>query len=181
MTLIKITARIVPMLLSALPVGLAAQPISTAPPGQPVPPPSPAWTITTNEGSKSVQIAATATGGTTQLILACKAGQDGLSGGLARYQGGGLRTDGEVEALSVFAEGTDWRDAFSIRVRYIAANRTWVLANPLSPVFLGSFSRGAKLTVVNSRNQEILNFDLTGSTAATRAMRGNCSFPSQPG
>jgi hypothetical protein len=46
-------------------------------------------------------------------------------------------------------------------------------------VFLSSFSRGATLAVVNSRNQEIFAFDLTGSTPAVRAMRTVCGIPTQ--
>jgi hypothetical protein len=177
MTLTRTAARTIPVLLAALTVQpIVAQPVSTVAPAPTAAPAPPAWTVTADQPSRSVRIAATASDGAVRIVAACKAPEAGISGAIFGYQGGGLRTDGQVEAVTFFAEGAEWRDAFSVRLRYAAASRSWVLANPLSPIFLASFSRGATLTVVNSRNQEIFTFDLTGSTAATRAMRTTCGF-----
>lgn len=178
MTFARTTARAISILLATLPVPpAAAQPSSSAQSALSASPAPPAWTVTANEALGSVRITATAKDGTVQFVGACKASEPGISGVFSRYQGAGLRTDGQVETVTFFAQGGEWRDAFSVRLRYVAASRSWVLANPLSPIFLSSFSRGATLTVVNSRNQEVFAFDLTGSTAATRAMRTTCRLP----
>lgn len=169
--------RIATLLLAATSAPAIAQP---ADPVAPPPPPPPAWDVTTDQALKAVRIAATAKDGATWFILACKGGQPDISGFFSRYKGAALRTDGQVEAVTLFAEGADWRDAYSVRLRYVAASGTWVFAQPLSAVFLGSFSRGASLSVVNSRNQQVAAFDLTGSTAATRAMRTTCGLSSSP-
>lgn len=171
--------RIAAFLLAAVPIAPATAQVSPEPAPPPPPPPS-AWEVTTDEALKSVRIAATAKDGATRFIIACKAGQPALSGFFSRYKGAALRTDGQVEAVTLFAEGAEWRDAYSVRLRYVAASGTWVFAQPLSPVFLGSFSRGATLSVVNGRNQEVAAFNLTGSTAATRAMRATCGLSSTP-
>lgn len=179
MTLARTTARLIPVLLSAWSVQIAAaqpEPAALSAPPAPAPPP-PAWTVTTNEALRSVRIAAMAKNGTAGFAATCKAGEEGISGAFSGYKGAGLRTDGQAEILSLFAQGAEWQDVFSVRVRYVAASRTWVLANPLSPIFLSSFSRGATLLVATSRNQELFTFDLTGSTAATRAMRTTCGLP----
>lgn len=160
------------MLLAGMALPAAAQPAATASSAPAAPA---AWTVTTDEALRSVKIAATSKDGKVLFVAGCKAGQDGISGAISRYQGSGLRTDGQVEAVTFFAQGAEWRDAFSVRLRYVAASRSWVLA-PLSPVFLASFSRGATLSVVNLRGQEIFAFDLTGSTAATKAMRTTCGL-----
>jgi hypothetical protein len=99
-----------------------------------------------------------------------------MVGTFSHYQGTGLHTDGEVEHVAFYARGEEWQDAFAVRLRYNAAARSWEFARPLAPVFLSSFSRGATLAVVNSRNQEVFAFDLTGSTAAVRAMRTVCGI-----
>jgi hypothetical protein len=97
-------------------------------------------------------------------------------GTFSGYTGAGLRTDGQIEHVAFYVRGGEWQDAFSVRLRYSAASHAWEFAKPLAPVFLNSFSRGATLAVVNSRNQEIFAFDLTGSTAAARAIRTACQF-----
>lgn len=174
MTSAKITAAALLSAMAVLPA--AAQQAQTVPSEPPAPPPPPAWTVTADAAQKMVRISATAKDGAAEFAGACKTGQDGISGAFFRYKGGGLRADGQVEPVTLFAQGADWRDAFSARLRYVAGSRTWVLDKPLSPIFLGSFSRGATLTVANSRGEEVLTFDLTGSTAATRAMRTTCGL-----
>lgn len=136
-----------------------------------------AWSVWSDEARGSVEIAATAKEGVARFVLRCgKSSEPGLAGVFTGYSGTGLRADGEVEHVALYARGEEWRDAFSVRLRYSAATRSWEFVSPLSPIFLSSFSRGATLAVVNSRNQELFVFDLTGSTAATRTMRTICGF-----
>lgn len=164
----------------ALPV--AAQQKSAAPivpvvPAAPVPVP-PAWTVSVNEARGAVQIASTAKEGTAQFAGGCiKSANPGFAGAFSGYQGGGLRTDGQIEQVSFYVRGGGWQDLYSVRLQYSAANEAWEIAKPLAPVFLNSFSRGATLAVVNSRNEEVFTFDLTGSTAAVQKMRTVCGIP----
>ena len=138
----------------------------------------PAWTVSANEARGAVQIAATAQGGKAQFNGGCsKSADPGFTGAFSGYQGGGLRTDGQIEYVSFYVRGAEWQDHFSVRIQYSPASKSWVIAKPLAPVFLNSFSRGATLAVVNSRNEEIFAFDLTGSTAAVRTMRSVCGIP----
>lgn len=156
--------------------------LATAPlmPGaaQPAPPASAPSTWTVVQDEARVRIAAGAKDGSVQFVGGCdKGGVQGMVGAFSRYRGAGLRTDGQIDHVAFYARGEDWQDAFSVQLRYSAASRSWEFAKPLAPVFLSSFSRGATLAVVNSRNQEIFAFDLTGSTAAVRAMRTVCGLP----
>lgn len=171
MTFAKTAVRTAVLLLAAAPVlPAAAQPAPSAPA------PS-AWTVSPDEARGAVELAATARDGSVQFVGGCSKFSDpGLAGAFSRYRGAGLRTDGQIEHVAFYVRGADWQDAFSVRLRYSAATRSWVFAQPLAPVFLGSFSRGATLAVVNNRNQEIFAFDLTGSTAAVRAMRTTCGL-----
>ncbi|HEX8056165.1 MAG TPA: hypothetical protein VF481_05860 [Novosphingobium sp.] len=154
-------------------------PKPVAAPAPVVPAGPPAWTVTTDETRGVVQIIADAKGGTAHFSGGCSraASTPGMVGALTNYHGDGLRTDGEIEHVAFYARGADWQDAFSVRLRYSAANHAWLFDRPLAPVFLNSFSRGATLAVVNSRNQEVFAFDLTGSTPAVRAMRTVCGIP----
>lgn len=171
------TMRTAPLFLAMAPVmPVGAQPTRAVPASWPVPAPS-AWTVSSDEARGAVEIAAIAKGGMAQFVGGCaKSSEPGLIGTFSQYRGDGLRTDGQIEHVAFYVRGEDWQDAFSVRLRYSAASRTWEIARPLAPVFLSSFSRGATLAVVNSRNQEIFSFDLTGSTAATRAMRAVCGL-----
>jgi hypothetical protein len=159
----------------------AAMPLLPAAAQQSPPAPAalpPAWTVTTDEARGAVEISATAKGGAARFVGGCSKGsQPGLVGAFSQYRGTGLRTDGQIEHVAFYARGEDWQDAFSVDLRYSAASRSWEFAKPLAPVFLSSFSRGATLAVVNNRNQEVFAFDLTGSTAAVRAMRTVCGIP----
>ena len=102
----------------------------------------------------------------------------GFIGTFSRYGGTGLQTvDGESERVLFEVSGEDWKEAFAVQLRYAAAGGSWEIVNPLAPVFLASFSRGQQLTVVNSQRQRVFSFDLTGSTAAVRAMRTTCGIP----
>jgi hypothetical protein len=137
----------------------------------------PAWTVSSDETRGTVEIAATAKGGAVRFVGGCdKDAAPGILGAFSQYAGGGLRTDGQVESVAFYARGEDWQDAFAVQLRYVPARGAWIFAKPLSPVFLASFSRGATLAVVNNRNQEVFTFDLTGSTAATRALRTVCGL-----
>lgn len=171
------TMQTAPLLLAIAPVmPVAAQPMRVVPASGPAPAPS-AWTVSPDEARGAVEIAAIAKGGAAQFVGGCsKSSEPGVGGAFSQYRGGGLRTDGQIEHVAFYVRGEDWQDAFSVRLRYSAASRKWEIAKPLAPVFLSSFSRGATLAVVNSRNQEILSFNLTGSTAATRAMRVVCGL-----
>lgn len=176
MILANTALRTAALLLAVAPVpAVAAQPVPTVP--TPVAAP-PAWTVSSDEAVGAVEISATAKGGTVRFVGRCtsRSSNPGIAGTFSGYRGDGLRTDGQIEHVAFYARGADWQDAFSVRLRYSAANRSWQFARPLSPVFLSSFSRGATLAVVNSRNQEIFSFDLTGSTAATRTMRTVCGL-----
>lgn len=151
-------------------------------PAKPAVSPPPAWSVSADEARGTVEIAATAQDGVSRLVLRCSRSggvEAGLRGAFSGYRGTGLRTDGEIEPAAFYAGGDGWRDMFSLRLRYAATSRSWQLAVPLSHIFLASFSRGATLSVANARNQEIFVFDLTGSTAATRAMRTVCGLPAQ--
>ncbi|MBW8755934.1 MAG: hypothetical protein JF595_17685 [Sphingomonadales bacterium] len=161
------------LLLAATPLmPLAAQPAPPLPGTAP-----PTWTVLSDETRGKVVIAAAAKGGTVQFLGGCsKSADPGLAGAFSHYRGAGLRTDGQMEHVAFYVRGADWQDAFSVRLQYSAATGTWQFAKPLAPVFLSSFSRGATLAVVNSRNQEIFSFDLTGSTTAVRTMRAVCGI-----
>jgi hypothetical protein len=144
------------------------------------PAPPPAWSVTPDETRGAVTIAATSRDGAVKFVGGCSKGAaPGLTGAFSGYRGGGLLTDGQVEHVAFYARGEDWQDAFSVRLRYSAANRSWEFARPLAPVFLSSFSRGAVLAVVNAHNEEVFSFDLTGTTAAVRAMRTICGLPAE--
>ena len=179
MTALKTTLRIAALSLALAPFAPAlAQSAPAAKPAVPAGPP--AWSVTSDATRGAVGIMATSKGGTVQFLGGCsKSGEKGLGGAFANYQGSGLRTDGQVERVAFYARGEDWQDAFSVRLRYAAGSRSWEIAQTISPVFLSSFSRGATLAVVNSRNEEIFTFDLTGSTAAVKAMRTVCAIPVQ--
>ena len=179
MTAFKTTLRIAALsLLPLVPVPVLAQSAPAVKPPAPAAPP--AWTVTSDTTRGVVGIMATSKGGTVQFLGGCsKAAEPGLSGAFSNYQGSGLRTDGQVERVAFYARGEEWQDAFSVRLRYQAGSRSWEIAQTISPVFLSSFSRGATLAVVNSRNEEVFSFDLTGSTAAVRAMRTVCEIPVQ--
>jgi len=181
MTFSRPTLRIAALLLAAAP-GLPAMAQSVSP-ARPAPAPAavpPAWTVASEPVLGSVEISAVAKGGLVQFAGGCdKSDEPGLVGTFTRYQGTGLRTDGQIEKVAFYARGEEWQDAFSVQLRYSAAKRGWEIAKPLSPVFFSSFSRGATLAVVNSRNEEIFTFDLTGSTAAVKAMRTVCGIAIQ--
>jgi hypothetical protein len=165
------------LLLAPVPlVSAAAQPAAPASPAPPVAPP--AWTVSSDDARGAVKIAATARDGMVHFVGGCSKSspEPGLVGAFSGYQGNGLRTDGEIEHVAFYARGGDWQEAFSVRLRYSTDSRSWEFARPLAPVFLSSFSRAATLAVVNSQNQEIFSFDLTGSTAAVRAMRTICGL-----
>lgn len=165
------------LIMASMPVvPAAAQPASPAPPAPPVAPP--AWTVSPDAARGAVEITATAKGGMVRFVGGCRksSSEPGLVGAFSGYRGDGLRTDGEIEHVAFYARGADWQEAFSVRLRYSAGSRAWEFAKPLAPVFLSSFSRAATLAVVNSRNQEIFSFDLTGSTAAVKAMRTVCGL-----
>lgn len=166
------------LLLAAAASPPVTQPVAPAATPAPAPVPAPpAWTVKSDAAGGAVEIAATGKDGATQFVGGCsKSGSRGVIGAFSGYRGAGLRTDGQVEYVAVYARGEDWQDAFAVQLRYVAASQSWVFAQPLSPVFLASFSRGATLAVVNRKNQEIFAFDLTGSTAATRAMRTVCGL-----
>jgi hypothetical protein len=157
----------------ALAAMLAAQAVAAAP----APAPS-AWTVTPDQAGGTVEIAATAKRGAAQFVGGCSSGAEpGFTGAFSGYGGSGLRTDGQIEKVAFYVRGEEWQDAYAVQLRYSAAERAWRIAKPIAPVFLSSFSRGATLAVVNSRNEEVFSFDLTGSTAATRAMRSVCGIP----
>lgn len=179
MTALKTTLGIAALSLALAPlVPALAQPAPTLRPAPPAGPP--AWTVMSDTTRGAVGIMATSKGGTVQFVGGCsKGGEKGLNGAFSSYQGRGLRTDGQIEHVAFYARGEDWQDAFSVRLRYAAGSRSWEIAQTISPVFLSSFSRGATLAVVNSRNEEIFAFDLTGSTAAVKAMRTVCEIPVQ--
>jgi hypothetical protein len=174
MTIAKSVMRATALLLASLPaLPAAAQP---APPATPAAPP--AWTVFPDNARGVVKITATARDGTVQFTGGCSksSSEPGLVGAFSAYRGNGLRTDGEIEHVAFYARGGDWQEAFSVRLRYSSTSRSWEFARPLAPVFLSSFSRAATLAVVNSQNQEIFSFDLTGSTAAVKAMRTICGL-----
>lgn len=149
----------------------AAQPVPVKPASAPA-----AWTVSSDEASGTVEIAATAKDGAVRFVIGCsRSAEPGLTGSITGYRGAGLRA-GQIEQVLFYAGGEDWRDAFSVRLRYAPAARSWEFAAPLTPLFLSAFSRGAALSVVNGRNQEVFAFDLTGSTAATRTMRAVCGL-----
>lgn len=186
MTLAKIALTASAALIAAMPVLPAAaqqaRPAPARPAAAPAPAPAapPAWSVTSDTARGVVGIMATARGGATQFVGGCRKGAEpGLTGAFSNYRGTGLRTDGRIEHVAFYARGEDWQDAFSVQLRYSAATQSWELAKTLSPVFFSSFSRGATLAVVNSRNEEIFSFDLTGSTAAVKAMRTICDIPVQ--
>lgn len=165
------TAPAAVLLLLAAAVPAAAQPAETPPAAPPV------WQVRQDPQRGTVEIAATAIDGSTRFVGGCSRSRpDGLAGAFSGYRGKGLRTDGTVEVVAVYARGEGWQDAFAVRLRYSPARGAWEIAKPLAPVFLSSFSRGGSLAVVNSRNEEVFSFDLTGSTAATRVMRDVCGF-----
>jgi hypothetical protein len=191
MTFARTAMPIAVLLVSAPALSAAPQPAARSAPKsapQPAPKPTPqaqatpsvpaappAWTVTPDETRGVVQLSATAKGGAAQFVGGCsKSADPGLNGAFSGYRGAGLRTDGQTEHVAFYVRGAEWQDAFSVRLRYSAATRSWEFERPLAPVFLSSFSRGATLAVVNSRNEEVFAFDLTGSTAAVRTIRTVC-------
>ena len=187
MTFAKTALQTAALLLAGMPVAgvpvaaAAAQPapsMRTPVPAPVTPAAPPAWTVSPDEARGIVRISAAARGGSAQFAGGCSrsSSDPGIAGVFSGYHGNGLRTDGQIEHVAFYVRGADWQDAFSVRLRYAAASHSWQFDRPLAPVFLSSFSRGATLAVVNSRNQEVFAFDLTGSTAATRAMRTLCGY-----
>jgi hypothetical protein len=176
--MISSKAAIAAFLLAVAPAMVgAAQP---APAGSAPATAPPAWTVSPDAARGTVEIAAAARGASVQFRGSCaKASAPGLVGAFSGYHGDGLRSDGQIEHVAFYVRGSDWQDSFSVELRFAAVSQSWEFVKPLAPVFLSSFSRGATLAVVNSRNQEIFVFDLTGSTAATRAMRTVCGIPTE--
>lgn len=161
------------MTFAAAALFVAAQ--SAAVPPAPLPA---AWTVSADQARGAVELAATAKRGTAQFVGGCsKNAEPGFTGAFSDYRGAGLRTDGQIEKVAFYVRGEEWQDAYAVQLRYSAADRAWHIAKPIAPVFLSSFSRGATLAVVNSRNEEVFSFDLTGSTAAVKAMRTVCGIP----
>lgn len=138
----------------------------------------PAWTVSPDPARGLVQITSIAAGNAAAFVGGCnKLAGPGFLGTISRYRGGGLRTDGQPERVLFYVRGGDWQEAFSAQLSYRAASGVWEIVSPLAPVFVNSFSRGATLTVMNGRREEVLSFNLTGSTAAAKAMRSVCGFP----
>lgn len=157
----------------ALSQAATAQPVSPAPILAP-----PAWTVSPDAARGIVQIGSIAKGAVAQFVGGCsKLAAPGFLGTFSRYRGNGLRTDGGIERVLFYVRGEDWQEAFSAQLRYSRNSGSWEIVEPLAPVFVNSFSRGATLAVLNSSHQEVFAFDLTGSTAAARAMRSVCGFP----
>lgn len=162
-----------PALGQSAPAPASGGPAPAATPAAP-----PAWSVSTNEASGTVRITATAKGSPVKFVGGCsRAGGPVFVGSISGYQGNGLRTDGQEEHVSFYSRGAEWQEHYSVRLKYSPASKSWEIAKPLAPVFLNSFSRGGTLAVVNSRNEELFVFDLTGSTAAVRAMRTVCGIP----
>jgi hypothetical protein len=150
-----------------------AQPLSPAP----IPAP-PAWTVSPDAARGIVQIGSIAKGSVAQFVGGCsKLAAPGFVGTFSRYRGYGLRTDGGIERVLFYVRGEDWQEAFSAQLRYSRSSGSWEIVEPLAPVFVNSFSRGATLAILNSSHEEVFSFDLTGSTAAARTMRNVCGFP----
>ena len=149
-----------------------AQPALVQPPASPE-----AWAV---NGTRAGPVSASknAVDGGALLVLRCgKGAQPGLSGEFLHYGGTGLRAvDGQTERTLFEVRGGDWKEAFAVQLGYTARSGSWETVNTLAPVFVSSFSRGNTLTVRNSAGQEVFSFDLTGSTAAARALRDRCGF-----
>lgn len=137
-----------------------------------------AWSVRPNPAQSAVHIGKTSLDGQSRFLGGCsKALGDGLTGTFADYTGSDLqRLDGAAERVLVEVSGEAWKEAFAAQLRYVAATRSWALVKPLAPIFVASFSRGAKLTVLNGERRQVFSFDLTGSTAAARTMREVCGF-----
>lgn len=137
-----------------------------------------AWGVRPNPSQAMVNISKIGLDGRTRFLGGCsKALGEGLSGTFADYAGAALqRVDGDAERVLVEIRGEAWKEAFAAQLRYAAGTRSWTLARPLAPIFVASFSRGARMTVLNAERQEVFSFDLTGSTAAARTMREVCGF-----
>jgi hypothetical protein len=172
MPLAKTTMTIAGLSLAAVAQPAFSQPVPTVPIVSPS-----AWTITTDAARGVVQIASTAKGGAARFVGGCsKFADPGFLGTFSGYRGTGLRTDGEVERVLFYVRGGDWQEAFSAQLRYSASSGTWEIVKALPPVFVNSFSRGGTLAVLNDGLKELFAFDLTGSTAAAKAMRQICGF-----
>lgn len=179
MTLANTVTRAAALLFAvAIAAPVAAQQKPPAPAVPVAAPAPPAWTVSADEARGAVRISATAKGGAAQFTGGCsKSANLGFVGAFSGYQGAGLRTDGQVEQVAFYVRGGEWQELYSVRLQYSPASKSWEIAKPLPPVFLNSFSRGGTLAVVNSRNEEVFTFDLTGSTAAVKTMRTVCGIP----
>jgi hypothetical protein len=137
------------------------------------------WSVSANPGQSMVQIDKVSIGGNAQFNGGCsKAIGAGFIGAFSHYRGAALQTaDGASERVLFEVTGEDWKEAFAAQLRYSAVSGSWEIAQPIAPVFLASFSRGQALTIVNAQRQKVFSFDLTGSTAAVRAMRCVCGLP----
>ena len=140
--------------------------------------PPPAWTVAAGPAAGAVRISATATDGGAMFVGGCsREAGPGMTGSFSGYAGTALgRIDGESERVLFEVSGEGWKEAFAVQLRYVARSDSWDIEKVLAPVFVSSFSRGGELTVLNSRRQEVFSFDLTGSSAAARAMRDGCGF-----
>lgn len=136
------------------------------------------WAVVPSPDRPSVRISKAAADGTTQFVGGCdRQAGPGLQGRFVNYAGADLQAmDGQIERVLIEVRGAEWKEAFAAELRYNARSRSWELAKPLPPVFVGSFSRGAKLAVRNSQWQEVFTFDLTGSSNAAQTMRSACGF-----
>ncbi|MCK9542027.1 MAG: hypothetical protein M0R03_08360 [Novosphingobium sp.] len=136
-----------------------------------------AWNVQTGASGASIQIGQVAEDGSATLTASCENGKPGVTGTLSGYAGADLqRVNGQAERAIIFVEGAEWRDAFTLQLRYAAAAGQWQLARLLSPVFLDSFARGGRMVLVNSKWQDVAAFGLTGSANAAKAMREACGF-----
>jgi hypothetical protein len=165
------------ILAAALSGPVLAQPgmVQPAPPPPSAPPSS--WTVSPDRARGLVQIGAEAEDGSARFVGGCnKLAGPGFIGRFLGYQGGKLRTDGSEERVLFMVSGAGWREAFAATLRYAASSGSWEIVDTLAPVFVNSFSRGGRLTVLNGEWQEVFSFDLTGSTIAARTMREVCGF-----
>lgn len=137
------------------------------------------WNVQLDPDGASVRIGQVAEDGSATLVASCAAGDaaQGVAGVLSGYAGAGLqKADGQSERAMVFVEGAEWRDAFTVQLRYDAAAGHWQLAQPLPPIFLDSLARGGRMVLVNSNWRDVAAFGLTGSANAAKAMRETCGF-----
>ncbi|MBP1845470.1 hypothetical protein J2046_003743 [Rhizobium petrolearium] len=143
---------------------------------------SEAWTAFAQADPPSVQVSNTATNGRTIFLGGCnKLLGAGFTGSFSRYEGDALqRIDDQSEVVSFDIEGRNGTESFAGKLHYYAPDKSWVISELLSAAFVSAFGRGNILKIRNAKSEDVVSFELKGSSKAAKTMRQVCGLTVAP-